>query len=121
MSRITNRCALRWKNRTRSGFTLVELLVSVAIIAVLMALILPAVQQAREAARKAQCRSNVRELLLAMHNHHDVQGTFPLNYGSGTYTSDNVGQSWLSRILPQIEQAALYQSIDSGQPLRCSH
>ena len=103
--------------RSRTGFTLVELLVSTAIIAVLIAFLLPAVQQIREAARKTQCRSNVRQLLLAMHNYHDGHGTFPLNYGQGLYTSGNVGQSWLSRILPEIEQSALSRNIDSEQPL----
>jgi len=54
------------------GFTLVELLVSIAIIAILIALLLPAVQAAREAARKTQCRNNMKQIGLALHNYHDV-------------------------------------------------
>ena len=56
----------------RKGFTLIELLVVIAIIAILIALLLPAVQQAREAARRTQCRNNMRNLALAIHNYHDV-------------------------------------------------
>lgn len=89
-------------HRTR-GFTLIELLVVIAIIAVLIALLLPAVQQAREAARRSQCKNNLKQLGLAMHNYHDVFNTFPV----GQYNC--CWGTWMVAILPYIEQGPLFQ------------
>src|SRR3954451_13552539 len=74
----------------RRGFTLIELLVVIAIIAVLIALLLPAVQAAREAARRAQCINNLKQLGIAMHNYHDVNGSLPP--GSGNCQWSVLGQ-----------------------------
>ena len=87
----------------RRGFTLIELLVVIAIIAVLVALLLPAVQQAREAARRSQCKNNLKQLGLAMHNYHDTARSFP-NVGGYAFN----GWGLLPLILPQLDQRPLY-------------
>ena len=88
----------------RRGFTLIELLVVIAIIAVLIALLLPAVQQAREAARRTQCKNNLKQLGLAMHNYHDTHGVFPFGW-------DERETGWQAMILPQLELSALYGTL----------
>ena len=113
------------KLRKWSGFTLIELLVVIAIIAVLIALLLPAVQQAREAARRTQCRNNLKQLGLALHNYHDNYGRFPKCaywYSAASYTN-GIAQnpqprnySWISMILPFIDQGPFYNSINFNAP-----
>ncbi len=96
-----------------NGFTLIELLVVIAIIAILIALLLPAVQSAREAARRSQCKNNLKQLGLAMHNYLDVNLVFPpgiCDDGSGALTGG--GWSVQARILPYIEQGNMYNLID---------
>ena len=108
------------RSTRRRGFTLIELLVVIAIIAILIALLLPAVQQAREAARRSQCKNNLKQLGLAMHNYHDVHKMFPPGYvdlrgHSGNTVIDNVGHwSWSAFILPFVDQAPLYNKLNVG-------
>ncbi|MBA4031780.1 MAG: prepilin-type cleavage/methylation domain-containing protein [Planctomyces sp.] len=103
-------------SRPRSAFTLIELLVVIAIIAILIALLLPAVQQAREAARRTQCKNNLKQLGLALHNYHDVHNMFP-PFSGGTGSGLNIANGNRTRlsgivyVLPFIEQAALYREI----------
>ncbi len=103
------------KTRQQAGFTLIELLVVIAIIAILIALLLPAVQQAREAARRTQCRNNLKQLGIAMHNYHDTHNTFP--FGSMAQSLNTVGtggpgaMSWMPMILPYMDQGPLYNQL----------
>ncbi len=101
--------------RSRTGFTLVELLVVITIIGILIALLLPAVQAAREAARQTQCRNNLKQLALGCLNHEQLQHFLPSsgwNWGwSGDpdrgFTKRQPG-GWQFNILPYIEQQALH-------------
>lgn len=95
--------------KLRKGFTLIELLVVIAIIAILVALLLPAVQQAREAARRAQCKSNLKQIGIALHNYHDVFSSLP--NGTTSTLRGHWGISWWPRILPYIDQAGLYEQL----------
>ncbi len=94
--------------RNPRGFTLIELLVVIAIIAVLVALLLPAVQQAREAARRSQCKSNMKQLGLALHNYHDTFTALPSGYGGFPFTNQGSLWGWGTMILPYLDQAPLY-------------
>lgn len=98
----------------RRAFTLIELLVVIAIIAVLIALLLPAVQQAREAARRAQCKNNLKQMGLALHNYAEAQSVFP---PSSCLPPGVFWESWSaqSRLLPYLDQASLQNLINWSQ------
>ncbi|WP_165071349.1 DUF1559 family PulG-like putative transporter [Paludisphaera rhizosphaerae] len=98
----------------RCAFTLIELLVVIAIIAVLIALLLPAVQAAREAARRIQCTNNLKQLALAIHNYHDVNGAFPPSAEDKMIGADGltIDYGMKPRILASLEQVPLYNSIN---------
>jgi prepilin-type N-terminal cleavage/methylation domain-containing protein len=99
----------------KRGFTLIELLVVIAIIAILISLLLPAVQQAREAARRTQCRNNLKQIGLALHNYLDAHRVFPPAFVSDVQSGTNTpGGEWSihARILPYIDQANLYSAAD---------
>jgi type II secretory pathway pseudopilin PulG len=132
---------LRGKTVRRQAFTLVELLIVLAGIAILLALLLPAVQAARESARKTGCRNNLKQLGLALHLYHDVHGTYPSGYifdgptppsPSRTRTHSRIfdapppvlvlqpnqpGWGWAALLLPFVEQTSLSDQIDFGMPV----
>lgn len=106
MKRLTHR---------KRGFTLIELLVVIAIIAILIALLLPAVQQAREAARRTQCKNNLKQFGLAMHNYHDTSRAFPpaIVFQDGS-NGRAANWAWGAMIAPFLEQAPAYNQLDVG-------
>jgi prepilin-type processing-associated H-X9-DG protein len=100
---------------------LIELLVVIAIIAVLVALLLPAVQQAREAARRSQCRNNLKQIGLALHNYHEAFRSFPQaaiwrdNRSGVTPAQRNF--TWIGAILPYLDQSSVYDQINFSAPI----
>ena len=106
---------MRDLHRYRRAFTLIELLVVIAIIGMLVALLLPAVQMAREAARRTQCKNNLKQLALAVHNYEGTYRALPASAVVNlevTVTGNNGSWGVHGRILHFLEQADLYRSVD---------
>lgn len=107
---------MRRLHRNAVGFTVIELLVTIGIISVLIAILLPAIQGARESARQINCRSNLKQLGIAIHSYESAFGHLPPHNG-GTDAGANSNEGNLSGIvmlLPYLEQEALWQKITSA-------
>ncbi|MCA9237296.1 MAG: DUF1559 domain-containing protein [Planctomycetales bacterium] len=107
--------------RDARGFTLVELLVVLAVLGALVALLLPAVQAARETARQIECKNNIKQLAIACHAHHDVHGTFPTGGWGWYWVGDadrgfgkNQPGGWIYNTLPYYEHYSLYGLASDG-------
>jgi len=105
----------------RNGFTLVELLVAMAIIAVLIAILLPAVQSAREASRRTSCRNNLKQIGLALNSYHETYLMFPPGWIGVTNQQFDAngpsGLSWGAFCLPMIEQYAAAKTLNYKVPV----
>ncbi|MDG3006901.1 DUF1559 domain-containing protein [Paludisphaera mucosa] len=111
----------------RRGFTLIEMMVVIAILGLLMALILPAVQAAREAARRSACQCNLKQLVIALHNYHSAWDAFPAGYVSGVGGGSigdpafgvelGGGWAWGAAVLPFLEQTPLYDAVNFQRPV----
>jgi prepilin-type N-terminal cleavage/methylation domain-containing protein len=104
---------------TANAFTLVELLVVIAIIGLLVALLLPAIQAARESARRTQCKNNLKQIGLGLHNFESARRSFPPGFVSAAATINGPGSGpgwgWAAHILPYLEESSL--QIDLKRPI----
>jgi prepilin-type N-terminal cleavage/methylation domain-containing protein/prepilin-type processing-associated H-X9-DG protein len=109
----------------RPAFTLIELLIVIAIIAVLIGLLLPAVQKVRESAASTQCKNNLHQIGLACQTYHELNSCLPPGYTSTTpyvdgATDTSPGWGWGAYLLPHLEQSNLYRQINFAQPVQQS-
>lgn len=107
--RVSPKLGIRVSEKRDYGFTLVEVLVVISIIGVLVAFLLPAIQSAREAARRTKCQNNLKQIGVAIQNHHDTRKAFPM----GRNGIDQMAVSWAFFLLPYMEETAVYNSWNS--------
>jgi prepilin-type N-terminal cleavage/methylation domain-containing protein/prepilin-type processing-associated H-X9-DG protein len=107
------------RNRLGRGFTIIELIVTMAVIGILIALILPAVQHARESARRTRCVNNLKQIGLALQQYHDTHSVFPIGVFGGATKESGVsedGYGWGLMLLPFLDRSPLYDLIDPHLP-----
>lgn len=111
--------------RRKHGFTMLELVVVIGVVATLVVVLLPAIQTARDAARKSTCKNNMRQIGIAFHNYHEDYGSFPMPYsldfpledGQLPGPTDSLNtHSWGQMLLPYLDKSALYAQIDMTCP-----
>lgn len=105
----------RMKLRRRHAFTVLELLICFALIAILLGILLPAVMHAREYARRTQCANHLRQIGLALHQYHDGLRAFPQAWASDG-SNPRIVESWGSQLLPQLDLSGLYQEVHQLNP-----
>ncbi len=96
------------------GFTVLELLVTLAVIGLLLALIVPAVQESREAARRIDCKNRLKQIGIALHSFESVYGRFPAGKSNAETSAQTPERSWLCAILPYVEQSSLWETSQSA-------
>jgi type II secretory pathway pseudopilin PulG len=106
-----NGCPLSRQRVERRALTVLELLVTMAVIGVLLGILLPAVQSARETARRTQCQNNLRQLGIALHLHHDTFQNLPAGWSE--VADKPIATGWVPDLLPFLEQAELRSEVQS--------
>ncbi len=101
--------------KPRSGFTIVELLMVIAIVGALTALLIPAVQASREAGRRTQCQNNLRQIGVGLNEFHNVKKTFPVGC-KGCQKTPRIQIPWSVYLLPYVEEKAVWELLDETQP-----
>jgi hypothetical protein len=105
------------QHKNRNGLTALDVIVTIVVLLVLAALLLPATRRSRPAARRSQCKNNLKQIGLALHNYHDVHETFPPGWIAGKTPAQSSGFGWGFHILPFIDQAPLFEKFDSHHRL----